>query len=565
MTHEQSKSRIPRPADGVERRRAVVIGIDHYLPPTPGLSFCAADAIRMAEVLQARGFEVTALHDGPVEAILPTRAAVLGALDAVAAASDADDLVIVYVSSHGTRIERRPHLMLADTPASAREIAEQGLALSELLDRLRGRARWVAIFLDVCRMGLGLDPTIGRAAVHSAEGDGGFALLAGSTSGQIAQDTASGGIFSKCLIEGLAGGAADPDGGLRFSALARYVQAGVARWRKSDEGALKMSSQRPVLRLEVADLQLFPARDHVDLAPRHPAAITCAAFSPDGRRLVTGSEDGAVRSWDPRTGAQVLENVRHGSPIRAVAVSPQDYVSSGSDDGVIKSCRLANGLPDGPDSRFDGTIHALEFTDGGFTRLVGASDGLRYQQLGHIVSSVDDKPDNLDEGGVRAIALWAGGFVTGGVRGEVQRWADELVLVDTRRGPVSAVAVSPDGAYVVGGGGDDRRDESDEPRIRDLERETSVSLVGHPLGVTAISYAPDGTQIATSSRDGIVRLFEAPSGQLRRKITIEVDSGAGQPAANVVAFAPDGGALFVGYADGRGRLFKLSPPSLAPR
>src|SRR4051794_23627353 len=46
---------------------------------------------------------------------------------------------------------------------------------------------------------------------------------------------------------------------------------------------------------------------------RHPDAITCLAFSPDGVTAATGSKDGKLRFWDAATGRllrQVPANTR---------------------------------------------------------------------------------------------------------------------------------------------------------------------------------------------------------------------------------------------------------------
>jgi WD40 repeat protein/tRNA A-37 threonylcarbamoyl transferase component Bud32 len=52
------------------------------------------------------------------------------------------------------------------------------------------------------------------------------------------------------------------------------------------------------------------------------AAITCAAYSPDRRRLLTGSTDGSVRLWDADTGLELLAFHDRRVPLRWVAFRP---------------------------------------------------------------------------------------------------------------------------------------------------------------------------------------------------------------------------------------------------
>jgi WD40 repeat protein len=55
---------------------------------------------------------------------------------------------------------------------------------------------------------------------------------------------------------------------------------------------------------------------------RHPVTIRRAAFSPDGRRIVTASHDGTARIWDVATHRTLGPPLEHPGAVKAVAFSP---------------------------------------------------------------------------------------------------------------------------------------------------------------------------------------------------------------------------------------------------
>src|SRR5262249_14086799 len=59
--------------------------------------------------------------------------------------------------------------------------------------------------------------------------------------------------------------------------------------------------------LEACRAQVLPLRGLFT----YPAVVSAAAFSPDGRRILTGAEDGRARLWDAATGAE-LASLPHG-------------------------------------------------------------------------------------------------------------------------------------------------------------------------------------------------------------------------------------------------------------
>ena len=65
--------------------------------------------------------------------------------------------------------------------------------------------------------------------------------------------------------------------------------------------------------------------------------MTSVAFSPDGKRIVSGSGDKTVKVWDARTGQELLSLKGHTSVVCAVAFSPDGTrIVSGSWDKTVK-------------------------------------------------------------------------------------------------------------------------------------------------------------------------------------------------------------------------------------
>ncbi|KAF8137958.1 WD40-repeat-containing domain protein [Mycena galopus ATCC 62051] len=70
----------------------------------------------------------------------------------------------------------------------------------------------------------------------------------------------------------------------------------------------------------------------------HTSRVYSVAFSPDGARIASGSEDKTIRMWDVRTGKAVIEPIQgHTAWVHSVAFSPDGArIASGSYDNTIR-------------------------------------------------------------------------------------------------------------------------------------------------------------------------------------------------------------------------------------
>jgi serine/threonine protein kinase len=151
----------------------------------------------------------------------------------------------------------------------------------------------------------------------------------------------------------------------------------------------------------------------------HAGPIVAVAFSPDGRAVLTGSQDKTARLWDAATGKARGAPLRHEGEVWAVAFSPDGRtVLTGSRDGTARLWDAAAGAPRGRPLRHEGAVRAVAFNPDGHTILTASGSTAR---------------------------LWDA--ATGKARGEPLR----------HEGPVTALAFSPDGHTILTASGNTAR------------------------------------------------------------------------------------------------------------
>jgi WD40 repeat protein len=116
----------------------------------------------------------------------------------------------------------------------------------------------------------------------------------------------------------------------------------------------------------------------------HGSVVTALAVTPDGRRVISASQDRTLKVWDLATGAAELTLTAHSDDLTAVAVTPDGRrVISASADRMLKVWDLATGQALASIALED-RIQCVTVAPDGVTLVAGDAAGnvycLRYQE-----------------------------------------------------------------------------------------------------------------------------------------------------------------------------------------
>lgn len=281
----------------------------------------------------------------------------------------------------------------------------------------------------------------------------------------------------------------------------------------------------------------------------HQGWVRAIAASPDGSTIVSASQDGDLRFWNPdlrQSFARISPG--HGS-LLAVDYSPDGkFIALACADRAIQLRDACSGTVVREWTEADHQIASLAFDPTGERLVLGKENGSvrvwdikngqeKHVMLGHSarVNAVRFSPD--------------GSVIASASRdGDVRLWS-AATGVELHRLPdhgidVFAVLFSPDGRRVFSGA----RDQS--VIVWDVSSGSKVAtLKGHGQSVTCLALSPDATRLAAGSWFGEIVLFDVNTFD-------QIASFRGHDAAiRGIRFSPDGRWLISCSYDSTVRLF----------
>lgn len=256
---------------------------------------------------------------------------------------------------------------------------------------------------------------------------------------------------------------------------------------------------------QVVRLHDFASGELLGLLVGHRNVVNALAFSADGTRLISGSEDRTAIVWDTGSRRRLLTLEGHADGVNAAAVTPDGLRAiTASSDRTLRVWRVADGAVLATLQGHTGRVQALAIAPSGRSIASGSDDGriMLWDVSGASTRSIDVGAVRIDalsfhpsDDLLVATVTAAGGATSTSVI-EVATGAIRAKY-DVNAGFARGLAISPDGKSTVVGDG------TGALHLWQTAGTTKV-FRGNGRSIWAVGFSPDGKEFGwgTTYRSG---------------------------------------------------------------
>ena len=289
------------------------------------------------------------------------------------------------------------------------------------------------------------------------------------------------------------------------------------------------------------------------------SVVNSVSFNSDGTLVVTAGDDGWARVWDWRTW-QSRAGFRHGAPVWSAAFSPDGKLVATAGDDRTARIWPATGGPALLRLQHTAPVRSAAFSRDGKLVMTGDADGtarLWNRSTGALLRA-------LPQGGDELVAAFAfspdGNFVVRAGQGPLARiWNVSTGRNVAVRGrptdEFTSAEFSRDGRFVV------TASANSHVHVWNRKGERLVTFRGHEDVSHDAAFSPDGKLIVSASKDGTARIWDAGTGRTADRVFRNdraLEGAVFSPDGTQLVTASDDGALTIWNVSTRSRVARLS-------